>query len=486
MDCSQTDKRVIVSKAASSTASASSRTNLSTTTVAATVNGSEASVVNTPVYTSSYRNSTLSYAQTVGNNSNVNNRSKMNKITYIYNTNYAMGLNGGNCGNNKSSGNSSNSSSTTTGKGSDCDKANKSELPSKTVYTAIKTGKVEESRAITPCEDGDSNALKTTVNSTNSNTESDLKCEDELEGARGGSNNDVSETVMPMVIETSDETTAPPMPILPSDVNVDEELLKSQGEYVSDTGPPMMLMMMPNSENPPQLLSPPCAKCQKPITPNQYWDNSPAFMDAAGNMIMDPAALQWASYIPFIPAASGSEMDYMLAGAGMGGIGSLEGEVADGFAMIDDTDTVYAGCQLNGLPAPSTMTLTTMSNDSTTTLTSAPTPAATTASLHFAGGAIARSRYQRSTKTSSRSFTCTSSRYSSVAANDRRQKKQAERDRQFIERNRNFTPIEQPSRPILTSSNIAAVIVDNEKLILIERMRKKHRVTYPIMQVGVI
>ncbi|XP_061388905.1 probable serine/threonine-protein kinase mkcB, partial [Musca vetustissima] len=54
-------------------------------------------------------------------------------------------------------------------------------------------------------------------------------------------------------------------------------------------------------------------------------------------------------------------------------------------------------------------------------------------------------------------------------------------DRHFAERNKNFVPIEAPARPILASSNIAAVIADTEKMVIIERLGKG-RHTYPIMQ----
>lgn len=56
-------------------------------------------------------------------------------------------------------------------------------------------------------------------------------------------------------------------------------------------------------------------------------------------------------------------------------------------------------------------------------------------------------------------------------------------DRHFAERNKNFVPIEAPARPILASSNIAAVIADTEKMVIIERLGKG-RHTYPIMQVS--
>ncbi|XP_073848652.1 uncharacterized protein isoform X1 [Musca autumnalis] len=56
-------------------------------------------------------------------------------------------------------------------------------------------------------------------------------------------------------------------------------------------------------------------------------------------------------------------------------------------------------------------------------------------------------------------------------------------DRHFAERNKNFVPIEAPARPILASSNIAAVIADTEKMVIIERLGKG-RHTYPIMQCG--
>lgn len=56
-------------------------------------------------------------------------------------------------------------------------------------------------------------------------------------------------------------------------------------------------------------------------------------------------------------------------------------------------------------------------------------------------------------------------------------------DRHFAERNKNFVPIEALARPILASSNIAAVIADTEKMVIIERLGKG-RTTYPIMQVS--
>ncbi|XP_059225101.1 uncharacterized protein DDB_G0286591 isoform X1 [Stomoxys calcitrans] len=58
-------------------------------------------------------------------------------------------------------------------------------------------------------------------------------------------------------------------------------------------------------------------------------------------------------------------------------------------------------------------------------------------------------------------------------------------DRHFAERNKNFVPIEAPARPILASSNIAAVIADTEKMVIIERLGKG-RTTYPIMQCGTL
>ncbi|XP_046810559.1 uncharacterized protein LOC111679547 isoform X1 [Lucilia cuprina] len=58
-------------------------------------------------------------------------------------------------------------------------------------------------------------------------------------------------------------------------------------------------------------------------------------------------------------------------------------------------------------------------------------------------------------------------------------------DRHFAERNKNFVPIEAPAKPILASSNIHAVIVDTEKLVILERLGKG-RSTYPIMQCGTL
>uniref|UniRef100_A0A1A9V1Z8 Uncharacterized protein n=1 Tax=Glossina austeni TaxID=7395 RepID=A0A1A9V1Z8_GLOAU len=54
-------------------------------------------------------------------------------------------------------------------------------------------------------------------------------------------------------------------------------------------------------------------------------------------------------------------------------------------------------------------------------------------------------------------------------------------DRDFAERNKGFVPIIPPARPILTSSNIAAVIADTDKLTIIHRLGKS-KATYPIMQ----
>ncbi|XP_065370237.1 rhoGEF domain-containing protein gxcJ [Calliphora vicina] len=58
-------------------------------------------------------------------------------------------------------------------------------------------------------------------------------------------------------------------------------------------------------------------------------------------------------------------------------------------------------------------------------------------------------------------------------------------ERQFAERNKDFVPIEPPARPILASSNIHCVIVDSEKLLILERLGKG-RTTYPIMQCGTL
>uniref|UniRef100_A0A1B0AFI9 Uncharacterized protein n=1 Tax=Glossina pallidipes TaxID=7398 RepID=A0A1B0AFI9_GLOPL len=58
-------------------------------------------------------------------------------------------------------------------------------------------------------------------------------------------------------------------------------------------------------------------------------------------------------------------------------------------------------------------------------------------------------------------------------------------DRDFAERNKGFVPIVPPARPILTSSNIAAVIADTDKLTIIHRLGKS-KATYPIMQNVVI
>lgn len=57
-------------------------------------------------------------------------------------------------------------------------------------------------------------------------------------------------------------------------------------------------------------------------------------------------------------------------------------------------------------------------------------------------------------------------------------------DRHFVERNKQFAPIEAPAKPILASSNIAAVIADFDRLVIFERVGKG-RTTYPIMQVSV-
>jgi len=56
-------------------------------------------------------------------------------------------------------------------------------------------------------------------------------------------------------------------------------------------------------------------------------------------------------------------------------------------------------------------------------------------------------------------------------------------DRTFAERNRDFVPIVPPSRPVLSSSNIAGVMASSTKLTIIERFGKG-RVAYPIMQVS--
>ncbi|XP_034476848.1 uncharacterized protein LOC117783526 isoform X6 [Drosophila innubila] len=58
-------------------------------------------------------------------------------------------------------------------------------------------------------------------------------------------------------------------------------------------------------------------------------------------------------------------------------------------------------------------------------------------------------------------------------------------DRTFAERNRDFVPIVQPLRPVLSSSNIAGVIASASKLTIIERFGKG-RVAYPIMQCGTL
>lgn len=58
-------------------------------------------------------------------------------------------------------------------------------------------------------------------------------------------------------------------------------------------------------------------------------------------------------------------------------------------------------------------------------------------------------------------------------------------DRDFAQRNKGFVPIVPPARPILTSSNIAAVIADTDKLTIIHRLGKS-KATYPIMQCGTL
>ncbi|XP_017012492.2 uncharacterized protein [Drosophila takahashii] len=58
-------------------------------------------------------------------------------------------------------------------------------------------------------------------------------------------------------------------------------------------------------------------------------------------------------------------------------------------------------------------------------------------------------------------------------------------DRTFAERNRDFVPIVPPSRPVLSSSNIAGVMASSTKLTIIERFGKG-RVAYPIMQCGTL
>ncbi|XP_054089058.1 uncharacterized protein LOC105217392 isoform X1 [Zeugodacus cucurbitae] len=58
-------------------------------------------------------------------------------------------------------------------------------------------------------------------------------------------------------------------------------------------------------------------------------------------------------------------------------------------------------------------------------------------------------------------------------------------DRMFAERNKDFVPIVQPTRPMLASSNIECVLTDTEKLVLIERLGKG-RQTYPLMQCGTL
>ncbi|KAL9916259.1 uncharacterized protein LOC119642241 isoform X1 [Glossina fuscipes] len=58
-------------------------------------------------------------------------------------------------------------------------------------------------------------------------------------------------------------------------------------------------------------------------------------------------------------------------------------------------------------------------------------------------------------------------------------------DRDFAERNKGFVPILPLARPILTSSNIAAVIADTDKLTIIHRLGKS-KATYPIMQCGTL
>ncbi|KAH8325178.1 hypothetical protein KR074_009070 [Drosophila pseudoananassae] len=58
-------------------------------------------------------------------------------------------------------------------------------------------------------------------------------------------------------------------------------------------------------------------------------------------------------------------------------------------------------------------------------------------------------------------------------------------DRTFAFRNRDFVPIVPPSRPVLSSSNIAGVMASSTKLTIIERFGKG-RVAYPIMQCGTL
>ncbi|XP_039958007.1 homeobox protein 5 isoform X1 [Bactrocera tryoni] len=58
-------------------------------------------------------------------------------------------------------------------------------------------------------------------------------------------------------------------------------------------------------------------------------------------------------------------------------------------------------------------------------------------------------------------------------------------DRMFAERNKDFVPIVQPTRPMLASSNIECVLTDTEKIVLIERLGKG-RQTYPLMQCGTL
>ncbi|XP_054737688.1 putative uncharacterized protein DDB_G0286901 [Anastrepha obliqua] len=58
-------------------------------------------------------------------------------------------------------------------------------------------------------------------------------------------------------------------------------------------------------------------------------------------------------------------------------------------------------------------------------------------------------------------------------------------DRVFAERNKDFVPIVQPTRPVLASSNIECVLTDTERMTLIERLGKT-RLTYPIMQIAAI
>ncbi|XP_016990478.2 putative mediator of RNA polymerase II transcription subunit 26 isoform X1 [Drosophila rhopaloa] len=58
-------------------------------------------------------------------------------------------------------------------------------------------------------------------------------------------------------------------------------------------------------------------------------------------------------------------------------------------------------------------------------------------------------------------------------------------DRTFAERNRDFVPIVPPSRPVLSSSNIAGVMASASKLTIIERFGKG-RIAYPIMQCGTL